>query len=639
MRRPGPLAWRGYLVSLASFLAQLLNGLAGASSLFLVAVGLTLIFGVTRVVNFAHGSLYMLGAYLAWTFVGVFGRGPLGFWGAVMLAALFVAAIGALIERFLLKRIYAAPELLQLAATFGIVLIVRDATLAVWGAEDLLGPRAAGFTGAVDLFGHAVPTYDLLLLGIAPLILVALWALMTRTRFGVVIRAATENRTLTGALGIDQSGLFSAVFALGAFLAGLGGALRLPVEPANLGMDLSVIAEAFVVTVVGGLGSIPGAFVAALVIGLIRALCIALGTIDIGGVAIAFPKLTLVAEFVVMAVVLAVKPYGLLGSVPATPPTTPIAEFRELVVPPGQRALMGAGVAMMIAALLPFVGDAYALVLATDILVFALFAASLQFLMGTGGLASFGHAAYFGIGAYAAALAVKHGWPMEAAFAFAPIAALAGALVFGWFCVRLSGVYLAMLTLAFAQIVWSIAFQWDSVTGGSNGVVGVWPAGWLADRRAYYWFALAVCGVALGIIAWIAHAPFGYGLRAGRDSPLRTEAIGIDVRRTQWKAFAMAGAFAGLAGGVFAFSKGSISPESLAIPRSVDALVMVLLGGLNALAGPLIGSAAFTWLSDTLARATQYWHAMLGVAILVIVIAFPMGIGGALQRALAGRFR
>ncbi len=625
-------------MSIASLFAQLLNGLAGASSLFLVAVGLTLIFGVTRIVNFAHGSLYMLGAYLAWTLVAALGRGPLGFWAAVALAALAVALIGALIERLVLKRIYAAPELLQLAATFGIVLIVRDAVLAIWGPEDLLGPRAAGFTGAVDLFGRAVPTYDLLLLGLGPLVLVALWALMNRTRFGIVVRAATENRTLAGALGIDEARLFTTVFALGAFLAGLAGALRLPVEPANLGMDLSVIAEAFVVTVVGGLGSIPGAFVAALIIGLVRALCIALGTVDIAGVAVAFPKLTLVAEFVVMAVVLALRPYGLLGAAPATPPTTPIAEFRELVVPPGRRALIGALIALALAAALPLAGDEYALVLATDILVFALFAASLQFLMGTGGLASFGHAAYFGIGAYAAALAVKHGWPMEAALVLAPLAALVGAIVFGWFCVRLSGVYLAMLTLAFAQITWSIAFQWDSVTGGSNGVVGVWPSSWLASRQAYYEFALVVCGVALAAIAWMAQAPFGYALRAGRDSPLRAEAIGIDVRRTQWRAFAAAGAFAGLAGAVFAFSKGSISPETLALPRSVDALVIVLLGGLNALAGPLIGAVAFTWLSDTLARVTEYWHAVLGAAILVIVIAFPTGIGGALQRAF-GRGR
>jgi len=626
-------------VSFASFFAQLLNGLAGSSALFLVAAGLTLIFGVTRVVNFAHGSLYMLGAYIAITLVGVLGRGPLGFWGAVVTAALFVAVIGASIETLLLRRIYAAPELLQLAATFGIVLIVRDAALALWGAEDLLGPRAPGLAGAIDVLGRAIPAYDLFLLAVGPLVLLALWWLLERTRFGMLTRAATENRALASALGVNERALFTAVFALGALLAGLAGALQLPREPANLGMDLAIIAEAFVVTVVGGLGSIPGAFVASLLIGLTKALCIALGTVDAGGFAIAFPKLTLVAEFVVMAVVLVARPYGLMGAAPAAPPTTPLAEFRALIVPPGRRAGVGALVALTLAALLPWTGDEYRLVLATDVLVLALFAASLQLVMGTGGMASFGHAAYFGLGAYAAALAVKQGIPMELALALSPLVAIGGALVIGWFCVRLSGVYLAMLTLAFAQIVWSIAFQWDAVTGGSNGVVGVWPSAWLGGKQAYYWFTLTLVSAALAAIAWIAHAPLGYSLRACRDSPMRAEAIGIDVRKTQWTAFVVAGGFAGLAGGIYAFSKGSISPETLAIPRSVDALVMVLLGGLNALAGPLIGAAAFTWLSDTLARVTEYWRAVLGAAILLTVIAFPMGLGGALSLWLARRVR
>ena len=329
-------------MSLASFFAQLLNGLAGASALFLVAAGLTLIFGVTRVVNFAHGSLYMLGAYIAYSLVATLPRGPFGFWGAVVLAALVVALIGTLLETLLLKRIYAAPELLQLAATFGVVLIVRDAALLVWGAEDLLGPRAPGLSGAMAVFGQVIPTYDLFLLAVGPLVLLALWALLERTRFGMLTRAATENRALASALGVNERMLFTAVFALGAFLAGLAGALQLPREPANLGMDLAIIAEAFVVTVVGGLGSIPGAFVAALLIGLTKALCIALGTVEFGGFAIAFPKLTLVAEFVVMAVVLVAKPYGLMGTAPAAPPTTPLAEFRALVVPPGRRAAIGA---------------------------------------------------------------------------------------------------------------------------------------------------------------------------------------------------------------------------------------------------------------------------------------------------------
>ncbi|MEP7274977.1 MAG: ABC transporter permease [Betaproteobacteria bacterium] len=623
-------------MTIASVAIQLLNGLASASALFLVSAGLTLIFGVTRVVNFAHGSLYMLGAYIAYS-AGAFlmaslGRGPLAFWTAVVVAALAVALIGALIEALLLKRLYDAPELLQLTATFGVVLIVRDAALALWGPEDLLGPRAPGLDGAITLLGRAIPQYDLFLVAVGPVVLVLLTWLVTRTRFGVLVRAASENRVLTAALGIDQARLYTAVFALGAFLAGLAGALQLPREPANLGMDLAIIADAFVVTVVGGLGSIPGAFLAAVIIALTKALCIALGTVDVLGTAIAFPKLTLVSEFVVMAIVLALRPQGLLGTPPAVPVTTPLPEQRALVVAPGVRDAWIAVAGVILVALVPLLRDDYAAVLATDILIATLFAASLQFLIGTGGMTSFGHAAYFGVGAYAAALADRAGWPFGVALAVAPVAAWAAALLFGWFCVRLAGVYLAMLTLAFAQITWSIAFQWDAVTGGSNGIVGVWPPDLVAGRKTFHAItAVAVVAALLGLYA-LMRSPFGRALRATRDSALRAAAIGIDVRATQWRGFAVAGAFAGLAGGLFAFSKGSISPETLAIPRSVDALVMVLLGGLNALFGPLLGAAAFTWLQDTLARSSEYWRAMVGAGILVLVLAFPNGLGGALAR-------
>jgi branched-chain amino acid transport system permease protein len=207
-----------------------------------------------------------------------------------------------------------------------------------------------------------------------------------------------------------------------------------------------------------------------------------------------------------------------------------------------------------------------------------------------------------------------------------------GGLVFGWFCVRLSGVYLAMLTLAFAQIAWSVAFQWDAITGGSNGLIGVWPAAWLASREAYYYLSLALCAGGVVLLWRIIYSPFGYGLRAGRDSPLRAAAIGIDVRRFQWAAFGVAGLFAGVAGGLFAFSKGSISPETLSIPRSVDALVMVLLGGVQTLTGPIWGAALFTWLEDTVSREVAYWRAAIGAVVLLLVLAFPAGIAGSLRQ-------
>jgi branched-chain amino acid transport system permease protein len=246
---------------------------------------------------------------------------------------------------------------------------------------------------------------------------------------------------------------------------------------------------------------------------------------------------------------------------------------------------------------------------------------------------SFGHAAYFGIGAYAAALALKSGGlPMGAALIAGPLAAALGALLFGWFAVRLSGVYLAMLTLACAQIAWAIVYQWDGVTGGSNGLTGVWPSPWFSSGPAYYLLTLAVVAAGLLLLRRVLFSPFGYALRAARDSALRAGAIGIDVGRVQWLAFAAAGLVAGVAGALYAFSQGSISPESLSVSKSVDGLVMVLLGGLRQLAGPVVGAVSFTWLQDVMARNTEYWRAVLGGVMLLLVLVFPEGIAGGVQK-------
>jgi branched-chain amino acid transport system permease protein len=596
----------------SSILIQFLNGLASASSLFLVAAGLSLIFGVTRIVNFAHGSLFMLGMYLAVALAP-----HLGFWLSVPLAALAVAAFGALVEGLLLRRLYGAPELLQLLATFALVLVVKDFTLWAWGPEDILGPRAPGLTGAVTIAGRQFPEYDLFLIFSGPLVLGALWFLLTRTRWGTLVRAATQDREMAGALGVNQKWLFTSVFALGALLAGLGGSVQIPREPATLFIDLQIISDAFVVVVVGGLGSIPGAFLAALLIAEIKSFCIGLG----------FSKITLVVEFIVMAVVLVLRPWGLLGRMPAQARGAGALE-PPLLLP--SRGLLAALAAVAFGlALVPAVQTGYTLVLLTDILLFALFAVSLHFIMGPGGLHSFGHAAYFGLGAYGAGLLVhKGGVPMEAALLAAPWLAALGALVFGWFCVRLSGVYLAMLTLAFAQIAWSVIFQWDDFTGGSNGIVGIWPSAWLSSKTAYYYLTLAACLGGIALLWRALYSPFGYAVRAGRDSPLRADAIGIDVRALQWAAFTFAGLFAGLAGALFAFSKGSISPEALSVTRSVDGLVMVLLGGIQTLTGPIVGASVFAILQDTVMRQTEYWRALLGAIILLLVLAFPQGIVG-----------
>ena len=619
-------------MTLPALLVQLLNGLASASSLFLIAAGLSLIFGVSRIVNFAHGSFYMLGVYVAYTVVSKLGGGPLGFWVSMVVAAAVVAVLGLLVEVVLLRRIYRAPELLQLLATFALVLIIRDAVLLIWGPEDLLGPRAPGLRGSIEILGRQFPEYDLVLIFIGPLVLGVLWFILMRTRWGVLIRAATQDREMVGALGVNQAWLFSGVFMLGAFLAGLGGALQLPREPANQFLDLTAIGDAFVVVVVGGMGSVPGAFLAALLIAEIKAVCIAVGQISIGGFSLSLSRMTLVVEFLVMAAVLIWRPWGLLGKPAALSHNAAEIEQPIRLAPLGLRRFgwVVLGLLLLVPALgafMPFVN-----VLMIDILIAVLFAASLHFIMGPGGMHSFGHAAYFGLGAYGAALLVKL-WaaPMELALLAGPLLAALGALVFGWFCVRLSGVYLAMLTLAFAQIVWSVMFQWDEVTGGSNGVVGVWPAAWLSQKWVYYYFTLGITVAGVLLLRRVLHSPFGYAMRAARDSRLRADAIGIDAVSVHWAAFVLAGTVCGMGGALFAFSKGSISPEVIGVSRSIDGLVMVLLGGLQTLAGPLVGASAFTWLQDTVARQTDYWRALLGFTILLLVLAFPQGIAGSIR--------
>lgn len=624
-------------MTFSSFFFQAINGLSSASGLFFVAAGLSLIFGVTRIVNIAHGSLYMIGTYIAYTIATKLG-GPLGFWGGIVATAVLVGVIGAIIEILLLRRIYRAPELFQLLATFALVLVINDATLWIWGPEDLLGPRAPGLTGSVELLGRRLPTYDIFLIFVGPFVLWMLHLALAKTRFGRLMRAATQDREMVGALGVNQAMLFTGVFALGALLAGLGGALQIAREPATLATDLIVIGDAFVVVVVGGMGSISGAYLAAVIIAEVKALCIGLGVVDFGGFSVNFSKLTLVAEFLVMAAVLIFRPYGLLGREQVV--VRSVSEPEEPMRPASPATKIAGLVLLVVLVCLPLLAKSspYTLVLGIDVLIAVLFAASLHFIMGPGGMHSFGHAAYFGLGAYGAALLVKFfAAPMGVALAAAPMLALLGALLFGWFAVRLSGVYLAMLTLAFAQIVWAAVFQWETLTGGSNGVLGVWPSAPFDTRGPFYFLTLALAAAGVLLLRKFLFAPFGYAMRAGRDSPLRAEAIGLDVKRVHWLAFAIAGAVCGVAGGLFAFAKGSISPETIGVSRSIDGLVMVLLGGIQTLSGPIVGASVFAVLQDTIMRSTEYWRALLGGVILLLVLAFPSGIVGGFLKLVSRR--
>jgi len=283
-------------------LIQSLNGLTYAMFLFLIASGLSLIFGVLRILNFAHGSLYMLGAYFTQQFVSLFIDAPGHFWWAVILASLTVALIGVAIERFFLRHLYTREELYQLLFTYALVLILSDFAKIIWGTGQFSVSRPAILKGAVSILDQYFPKYNIVIILLGPCIAFTFWFIILRTRWGRKIRAAALDREMLGSLGVNVSRLFTVVFFIGAWMAGLGGALVSPVSAIVPGMDVEIIINAFIVVVIGGLGSFWGTFLGSLIVGQVYALGI-----------LAFPKLSLAFIYVLMALVLILRPWGLLG--------------------------------------------------------------------------------------------------------------------------------------------------------------------------------------------------------------------------------------------------------------------------------------------------------------------------------------
>jgi branched-chain amino acid transport system permease protein len=282
--------------------AQSISGLTAAMFLFLIASGLSLIFGVLRVLNFAHGSFYMLGAYGAYQFMRWLGPGPGMFWVAALGAALGVAILGGLVERFLFRHLYEKEELYQLLCTYALVLVLGDVTKIIWGTQQKSLSRPPGLTGSVSVLGATIPAYNLFILLLGPAIALAFWFVLQRTRAGRFIRAAALDRETLGALGVNVDALYTGVFVLASFLGGLGGALITPMRAIVPGMDTDVIVDAFVVVVIGGLGSFWGTFLGALVYGQVLSFGI-----------LFFPRFSIFAIFTLMAAVLILRPWGLLG--------------------------------------------------------------------------------------------------------------------------------------------------------------------------------------------------------------------------------------------------------------------------------------------------------------------------------------
>ena len=282
--------------------------------------------------------------------------------------------------------------------------------------------------------------------------------------------------------------------------------------------------------------------------------------------------------------------------------------------------------------ILPPVLPRYYLYLFASIFVTALLASSLNFILGFGGLLQLHHAVFFGVGAYTfSIILMKTSLPFVAAVIIAPVAAAAFALVIGWFCVRLRGLYFGMLTLALGQLVWAVIFRWTALTGGDDGMHGIPVPDALSSLKGAYYVSLAVLAICLAILYLMLKSPFGLSLLATRDNPVRSQSIGINIRRHRLAAFVIAGFFAGIAGVLFVVVEKSVSPSMLSWSESAEIMIMCLLGGLTTFFGPALGAGIIVFLSMEVGAYTEYWLLVLGVILLVLVLILPQGLLGFLE--------
>ncbi|ODR81047.1 branched-chain amino acid ABC transporter permease [Haladaptatus sp. W1] len=622
------------------FFEQLLNGLTIGAVYVLLAAGLSIIFGVMDVINFAHGEFFALGAYLAVAIVAV-GTGGGMFWLALLVAPLVVALIAAVIERGTIRPLYGRNPLYHILLTFGLVLIFEDVISFVWGDNAKQFAQPPLLRGPVDLLGFSYSKYNFFVIAIGVVMAVGTWLLLNRTRFGLVVRAGAQDREMVRHLGIDIDRYYTLVFAFGAFLAALAGIVLGAKQSVNPGMGNSVIIPAFVIVVLGGLGSFRGAVVGGFGVGLIETF---LRSPPFGLDAF-LPNLEGLVIFLLMIGVLLVRPQGLFGN----PEWESSDGGGELLTGGGGGVLDGqtrfrlGALVVALLALAPLgIGVLYtsyevnSLLLTT--LVWALFALSLDFVMGYAGLVSLGHVLFFGLGAYSTVLTVENGMPsVFVALGVGMVVAALVAWAVGHLSIRVSGVYFSMITLGFAELFFQLV-QKVGFTGGSEGLFGFDPVygltsgpevgdvSLLGDIELYYYFVLAAVIGSYLLARRMMNAPFGSVLQGIRESEERASFIGYDVTAYKRRAFVVSGGLAGLAGGLSAIHTGGVSPSVFAWINSGEVIVMTILGGMGTLYGPMIGAGVFFGLQELLQSFTEQWQGILGVVFVLFVIYVPEGL-------------
>ncbi len=614
----------------------LLTGLSYGMILFLIASGLSLTLGFMGILNLAHGSLYMLGAYIGLA-TGVHTG---GFIFGLVAATLGVGLIGLLMERGFLSRLYKQFND-QVLLTLGFVYIFSALAYWIWGAYPLLGQVPDALNFSIPMGRLTFPVYRLALIVIGVVVFLLSWYLQERTRAGSIVRAGMDDREMTQGLGINFALVSSGVFFLGACLAGFAGFLGSPITGASWDMGFPILIQALIVVVVGGVGRAQGAFVGALVIGMIDSLGKTF-----------FPEYAAFTVYLFFILVLLFRPTGLLGKLDISggrgappPPATGAAERRTEPRSFGGSWQQSAVkylplvvLVMVLVGLPPFL-PSYLRTMLTQILIFGLFAMSLNLLFGYTGLFSLGHAAFFGVGAYAAGILASR-LDVTNFWLVLPLGVLAAGLLaalFGIISLRVRAVYFLFVTLALGELAAAVALKWTSVTGGSNGLFGIGYPDLLPGINlipiTYYYLVLVVVAVCIYALYRVVHSPFGLALQGIRDDELRMSHLGYNPWLFKYVAFIIAGMFAGVAGVLFAWFGGTVVPSFMAAAMSALVMLMVIIGSSTLFWGPLLGAAVILFLQYYVSiLIPEWWTLVLGVVFVLTVMFLPGGLGVHLQR-------
>jgi len=612
------------------WLTHIVNGISFGMLLFVIAAGLSLIFGLCRIVNLSHGSFYLLGGYIGFSVARFTGNFPL----AILAAMLSMAVLGMLTERYLLRR-FRLNNLAQVLLTFGLIFVFGDLAQWIWGGTPVLLEKVPSLSGTTNIAGFYYPTYRLLILVTGIVIVLILWWILACTRLGIFIRAAVDDGEMATGVGIRMNLLMTATFGFGTLLTGLASSLGAPFLGVYPGLDIEVLLYAMAVVIVGGLGSLKGAFLGALLVGLLDSMAKAL-----------WPETGMFSMFALMAIALIAKPTGLFGLpiAPASQATVPADMFLDLSLPSnaGEKSVAGApwwkrpayvwGCALLLIALgltCPIILPTYYVRLFTLALIWSIFAMSLDLILGLGGIVSLGHAVFFGICGYTIGLAaLRLTSHLFLQIGLALLVCMVAALVLGWLLLRSRGVYFMMLTIAFSEVFRAIAHSWRSVTGGGDGLANIPRPAWTTSVETFYYFAFLVCVAVFIFLRFFVKSRMGAALVGIRESEKRMISLGYNVQRVKLMCFVVAGGIGGIAGLLYVYFNGYVSPEYFSVDTSAQAITMIIFGGAGTLIGPIIGAFFVVYVKNILSTVTERWTLILGILFVLVVIAAPSGVVG-----------